>query len=223
MAAITGIIAFTPGTAALASEVNSNFGKIVSEVNGNLNAANLADGAVTNPKIAAGIDAVKLGAGNISNTELGYLDGVTSPIQTQLNARVPTSRTITAGTGLTGGGDLSADRTLSIAAGGVGPTQLASGAVGVNAPVFGADDTTGTHVSAGSSVLIPAGIWYVTSESTSESAPVVLQVYLQGNWRNLEALPQTYPALIISDGSNVRASVGSGSDSGRFYLRRAYL
>lgn len=42
---------------------------------------------------------------------------------------VPTTRTITAGTGLTGGGDLSADRTVAIAAGGVGPTQLAATAV----------------------------------------------------------------------------------------------
>jgi hypothetical protein len=42
---------------------------------------------------------------------------------------VPTTRNLTAGTGLTGGGDLSADRTFAIAAGGVGPTQLANTAV----------------------------------------------------------------------------------------------
>jgi hypothetical protein len=41
----------------------------------------------------------------------------------------PNARQVATGTGLTGGGDLSADRTLSIAAGGVGTTQLADSGV----------------------------------------------------------------------------------------------
>ena len=45
-------------------------------------------------------------------------------------ASVQTSRTINAGSGLSGGGDLSADRTLSIAAGGVTSGMIAAGAVG---------------------------------------------------------------------------------------------
>ena len=45
-------------------------------------------------------------------------------------ASVQTSRTISAGSGLSGGGDLSADRTLSIAAGGVTSGMIAAGAVG---------------------------------------------------------------------------------------------
>lgn len=40
-------------------------------------------------------------------------------------AKVPTSRTITAGTGLTGGGDLSADRTLTVAYGTTSTTAAA--------------------------------------------------------------------------------------------------
>jgi hypothetical protein len=47
-----------------------------------------------------------------TTAELNFVDGVTSAIQTQLGAKVPTTRTITAGVGLTGGGDLSADRTI---------------------------------------------------------------------------------------------------------------
>lgn len=43
------------------------------------------NGAVDNAKVASGIDAVKIGSGNVSNTEFGYLDGVTSALQTQLN------------------------------------------------------------------------------------------------------------------------------------------
>lgn len=48
-----------------------------------------------------------------STIELNYTDGVTSNIQTQLDGKVTTSRTISAGGGLTGGGSLSANRTIS--------------------------------------------------------------------------------------------------------------
>ena len=37
--------------------------------------------------LPAGIDAAKIGSGNVSNTEFSYLDGVTSAIQTQLNSK----------------------------------------------------------------------------------------------------------------------------------------
>jgi hypothetical protein len=43
--------------------------------------------------------------------------------------KVDTTRTITAGTGLSGGGTLAADRTISVASGGIGTTQLADGGV----------------------------------------------------------------------------------------------
>ncbi len=42
-------------------------------------------GAVLSADLAAGIDAVKIGAGGVSNAEFGYLDGVTSALQTQLD------------------------------------------------------------------------------------------------------------------------------------------
>ena len=38
--------------------------------------------------LPGGIDATKIGSGAVSNTEFGYLDGVTSAIQTQLNGQV---------------------------------------------------------------------------------------------------------------------------------------
>lgn len=57
--------------------------------------------------------------GDVSATELGYLDGVTSNVQTQITdvqtQKADKTTTITAGGGLTGGGDLSANRTLAIA------------------------------------------------------------------------------------------------------------
>ena len=60
------------------------------------------------------------------------LGGVTYKVQFSNIASVgavPSSRTITGGSGLTGGGDLSADRVISIAAGGVGFSQLADSGV----------------------------------------------------------------------------------------------
>ena len=46
-----------------------------------------------------GIDAANIGAGAVSNTEFGYLDGVTSNIQTQINGKQGTGNYITALTG----------------------------------------------------------------------------------------------------------------------------
>jgi hypothetical protein len=45
------------------------------------------NGAVTNAKVASGIDAVKIADGSVSNTEFQYLDGVTSNIQNQINSK----------------------------------------------------------------------------------------------------------------------------------------
>jgi len=55
----------------------------------------------------------------------GYT-GVVVLTQTDISGTVPTSRTITAGTGLSGGGDLSANRTLAIANTGVTATTYGS-------------------------------------------------------------------------------------------------
>ena len=56
------------------------------------------NGVVSNDKLATGIDAAKIGAGAVSNTEFGYLDGVTSAIQTQLDAKVDENAAITGAT-----------------------------------------------------------------------------------------------------------------------------
>jgi hypothetical protein len=49
------------------------------------NANNLIFGTVAEARLPSGINATKIGTGNISNTEFDYLNGVTSNIQTQLN------------------------------------------------------------------------------------------------------------------------------------------
>lgn len=66
-------------------------------------------------------------------TEFSYLSGVTSAIQTQLNAKVGTDIAITAGTGLTGGGALSVSRTLSLTNTGVGAGSYTSANITVDA------------------------------------------------------------------------------------------
>jgi hypothetical protein len=53
----------------------------------------------------------------VTNTELGYLSGVTSSIQSQIDSKTPLSRLINTTSPLQGGGDLTADRTLSITQG----------------------------------------------------------------------------------------------------------
>ncbi len=63
-----------------------------------ITSAKIADGTITNADISliANIDALKIGTGAISNTELNYLDGVSSNIQTQLttiNNRFPAGTT----------------------------------------------------------------------------------------------------------------------------------
>lgn len=50
-------------------------------------AATIANLAVTNAKVATGIDAAKIADGTVSNAEFQYLGSVTSDIQTQLNAK----------------------------------------------------------------------------------------------------------------------------------------
>ena len=77
-----------------------------------------------------------------SPSDLGWFayvnSGVTYKVQVSavLNVTgVPTTRTITAGAGLTGGGDLSANRTISVAVGGIGYSELA--ASGVTPGVYG--------------------------------------------------------------------------------------
>lgn len=49
----------------------------------------IANSAVTNAKVATGIDAAKLADGSVSNTEFQYINSLTSNAQTQLNAKAP--------------------------------------------------------------------------------------------------------------------------------------
>jgi len=59
-------------------------GKIL---DGTIVAGDLSALAVTNAKVATGIDAVKLADGSVTNTELQYINTVSSNVQTQINTK----------------------------------------------------------------------------------------------------------------------------------------
>lgn len=145
-------------------------------------AATITAGAVTNAKVASGIDAAKLGAGTVSNTEFGYLDGVTSALQPQIDSKPPATRAINTTSPLTGGGNLTADRTLSI------PQATGS----VDGYLLAADWTTFNSKQ-------PAGHYPTTPGSTTDSAVALF------NGTTGAALKDSQ---LISDGSNL--SLGTG-------------
>jgi hypothetical protein len=60
------------------------------------------DSTIQAADLPTGIDAAKIGTGVVSNTEFGYLDGVTSAIQTQLNGKQGTLTNPVTGTGTSG-------------------------------------------------------------------------------------------------------------------------
>ncbi len=63
-----------------------------------ITSAKITDGAIVNADInaSAAIDATKIHDGTISNTEFGYLNGVSSNIQTQLDAKGASNANLTA-------------------------------------------------------------------------------------------------------------------------------
>ena len=96
---------------------------------------------ITNAKISASaaIDVSKIGGGAVSNLEFSYLDGVTSAIQTQIDAK---QATITGGATTITSSDLTASRALaSSASGKVAVTTVTSTELGYVSGVTSAIQT----------------------------------------------------------------------------------
>lgn len=94
------------------ARLSANISKLGSTIESNeisdatITGADIANTAISNAQLATGIDALKLGTGVVNNTELSYLDGVTSSVQSQLTTRV-----------LKSGDELSGSLTVSISTG----------------------------------------------------------------------------------------------------------
>ena len=71
----------------------------------------------------SGVDAAKIADGTVSSAEFQYINSLTSNAQTQIDNKVPTSRTISTSAPLSSGGALSSNLTLSIPV----ATSLANG------------------------------------------------------------------------------------------------
>jgi hypothetical protein len=69
------------------SAASGSQSKVATIANDAITTVKILNANVTNAKLATGIDAAKLADGSVSNAEFQYLDGVTSSIQTQLDAR----------------------------------------------------------------------------------------------------------------------------------------
>jgi hypothetical protein len=91
----TAHIADSQITTAKIADTNVTTAKIADSA---ITSAKINDGAIVNADInaSAAIDASKIHDGTISNTEFGHLNGVTSNIQTQLDAREASNASLTA-------------------------------------------------------------------------------------------------------------------------------
>lgn len=115
--------------------------------------------------LASGIDAVKIGGGTVSNTEFGYLDGVTSAIQTQLNAKgsgTVTSVSVTTANGISGSvATATTTPAITLSLGDIVPTSVnsivLSGSSTPTLAVTGTTTVSGTNTGDQTSVSGNAG------------------------------------------------------------------
>jgi hypothetical protein len=130
-------------------------------------------------------------------------------------AGVPTSRQVIAGTGLTGGGQLSSNVTLSIATGGVGSTQLANSGVtpgsygtSTDIPVFTVDATG--RVMAATTIPASGGGGVPTSRQVIAGTGLNGGGALTGNVTLNANLSSSTPLSV-----NTNGSAGSSTDISR--------
>ena len=58
--------------------------QLITSVNLLVTSSKIVDGTITSSDLSSGIDAIKIGSGSVTDTEFGYIDGLTSSAQTQI-------------------------------------------------------------------------------------------------------------------------------------------
>jgi hypothetical protein len=127
----------------------------------------LPTGLITDAQVATGanINAAKLGTGAVDNTEFNYLNGVTSNIQTQLDAK---QATITGGATTITSSDLTASRALtSNASGKVAVSSVTSTELGY---VSGVTSGLQTQIDGKQATITGAATSITSSDLTSNKA-----------------------------------------------------
>ncbi|MGF7228354.1 MAG: beta strand repeat-containing protein, partial [Candidatus Saccharibacteria bacterium] len=172
-------------------------------------------GTYPNPTVAAGaITSSKIANGTITDTNISAIsESKITNLTTDLAAKAPTTRNITAGTGLTGGGDLSADRTLSVVADTttqrirvsnsgtlVGTRQEVNLVAGSNLTITPTDDSVNNRVN----VTIAATSQAASNATTSTPGLVQLAGDLGG-------AGTTATAPVITNGAITSAKIASGT------------
>jgi len=158
----------------------------------------------------AGIDAVKIGAGGVTNTEYGYIGGLTSDAQTQIEARLPTADAVTIPVSVPNGGSGRATGTTAYSLIATGTTAtgaqqtLANGATtevlvggGASAlPVWTTATGSGAPVRAGSPVLTTPNIGSATGSISGNAGTATV---LSANGANCSA--GNYPLGVDASGA----------------------
>ena len=193
-------------------------------LDGTILVGDLADGAVTSAKIldgtivdadinaTAAIDWTKLGiSSTVSSTEIGYVDGVTSAIQTQLDAKAALSgATFTgavSGTSLTLSGDLTVNGTTT----NINSTNL----VVEDKNVVLGDVTTPTDTTADGGGITLKGAtdktfnWVDATDSWTSSENINLASGKDLKVNGTAVISSTAGGFIFTDGTQTKAGVPS--------------
>jgi hypothetical protein len=162
----------------------------------------------------------------VSDTELGYINGVTSAIQTQLNAKAPLASPALTGNP-TATTQATANNSTRIATTAFCRAAIAAYGVDADDITHAEIDWTSTSggtwaISASGSQVIPEGLYAVSCiTGGGGTSRVQLQVYQGGAWRTATAnLDWNFNGTVYSDGTNMRLAETGGSAGGTAYYRR---
>lgn len=161
-------------------------------------------------KSGAAIDAAKIHDGSVSNTEFGYLNGVTSAIQTQLAGKLDDAANEITTTHIT---DLNVT-TAKLANTSVTTAKIANDAIQGEQIDWGGSVTNSSYTVGTGGQVLPEGFWHLWADPD----PCRLEVYVNGGWRGITSSMTTYS--IWSDGTTTRLRTDASTTT--VYYRRWY-